>query len=108
MVSPAHKKEAVEHVVRQRLCSVRRACRYLGLSRSTYRYRPRPLAARQQQLHERIVALSWQCPRYGYRRIRALLSAEGWPVSQEKQAGSVLPSNRTLLAHGRLRPNRLH
>jgi len=83
-VSPSHKKEAVEHVVRQRLCSVRRACRYLGLSRSTYRYRPRPLAARQQQLHERIVALSWQCPRYGYRRIRALLSAEGWPVSRKQ------------------------
>ena len=84
MVSPSHKKEAVEHVVRQRLCSVRRACRYLGLSRSTYRYRPRPLTARQQQQHERIVALSWQCPRYGYRRIRALLSAEGWPVSREQ------------------------
>ena len=84
MVSPSHKKEAVGHVVTQRLCSVRRACRYLGLSRSTYRYCSRPPTDRQQQLHERIVALSWQCPRYGYRRIRALLAAEGWTVSRKQ------------------------
>ena len=84
MVRPSHKKEAVGHVVTQRLCSVRRACRYLGLSRSTYRYCSRPPTDRQQQLHERIVALSWQCPRYGYRRIRALLAAEGWTVSRKQ------------------------
>ena len=84
MVSPSHKKEAVGHVVTQRLCSVRRACRYLGLSRSTYRYCSRPPTDRQQQLHERIVALSWQCPRYGYRRIRALLAAAGWTVSRKQ------------------------
>ena len=42
MVSPAQKKTAVAHVVTQRLCSVRRACRYLGLPRSTYRYVAHP------------------------------------------------------------------
>ena len=51
MVSPSQKEQAVEHVVAQRLCSVRRACRYLGLPRSTYRYIPQPLTDRQQQLH---------------------------------------------------------
>ena len=40
VVSPAQKKQAVEHVIVQGLCSVRRACHYLGLHRSTYRYRP--------------------------------------------------------------------
>jgi len=30
------------------------------------------------------VALSWQYPRYGYRRIRALLAQEGWPVSRKQ------------------------
>ena len=78
------KKQAVVHVVRHGLCSVRRACRYLDVHRSTYRYRAKPLAPKQIQLHQRIVALSWQHPRYGYRRIRALLAQEGWSVSRKQ------------------------
>ena len=74
-------KRAVALVVDQQLCSERRACRYLGLHRSTYRYRAQPLLPKQVQLHQRIVALSWQYPRYGYRRIRVLLAREGWSVS---------------------------
>ena len=71
VVSPAQKRQAVEHVVQQRLCSERRACRYLGLHRSTFRYQPKPPTPRQQQLHQRIIDLSWSYPRYGFRRIRA-------------------------------------
>ena len=78
------KKQTVAHVVRHGLCSVRRACRYLGVHRSTYRYRAKPLAPKQIQWHQRIVALSWQHPRYGYRRIRALLAQEGWSVSRKQ------------------------
>ena len=37
----------------------------------------------QEQLHPRIVALSWAHPRYGYRRIRVLLGREGWMVSRK-------------------------
>ena len=84
MVSPAQKKQAVEHVIGQGLCSVRRACHYLGLHRSTYRYRPRQPLPQQIQLYQRIVALSWHYPRYGYRRIRALLAQEGWLVSRKQ------------------------
>jgi len=84
MVSPAQKKTAVAHVVTQRLCSVRRACRYLGLPRSTYRYVAQPVPDRRQQLHQRIVALSWAYPRYGYRRIRSALAKEGWTVSRKQ------------------------
>ena len=84
MVSPAQKKQAVEHVIGQGLCSVRRACHYLGLHRSTYRYRPRQPLPQQIQLYQRIVALSWHYPRYGYRRIRALLAQEGWSVSRKQ------------------------
>ena len=84
MVSPAQKKQAVEHVIGQGLCSVRRACYYLGLHRSTYRYRPRQPLPQQIQLYQRIVALSWHYPRYGYRRIRALLAQEGWLVSRKQ------------------------
>ena len=84
MVSPAQKKQAVANVVGQRLCSERRACRYLGLHRSTYRYPVKAPLPRQVQLQERIVALSWQYPRYGYRRIRDLLAREGWSVSRKQ------------------------
>jgi len=84
MVSPAQKKQAVACVVDQRLCSERRACRYLGVHRSTYRYPVKSPLPQQVQLHQRIVSLSWQYPRYGYRRIRAVLEREGWSVSRKQ------------------------
>ena len=84
MVSPAQKKQAVAYVVDQRLCSERRACRYLGVHRSTYRYPVKSPLPQQVQLHQRIVSLSWQYPRYGYRRIRAIFEREGWSVSRKQ------------------------
>ena len=84
MVSPAQKKQAVACVVDQRLCSERRACRYLGVHRSTYRYPVKSPLPQQVQVHQRIVSLSWQYPRYGYRRIRAVLEREGWSVSRKQ------------------------
>ena len=84
MVSPAQKKQAVAYVVDQRLCSERRACRYLGVHRSTYRYPVKSPLPQQVQLHQCIVSLSWQYPRYGYRRIRAVLEREGWSVSRKQ------------------------
>ena len=84
MVSPAQQKQAVACVVDQRLCSERRACRYLGVHRSTYRYPVKSPLPQQVQLHQRIVSLSWQYPRYGYRRIRAILEREGWSVSRKQ------------------------
>ena len=84
MVGPSQQKKAVEHVVDRGLCSERRACRYLGVARSSYRYTPQPIPARKQQLHQRIIALSWRHPRVGYRRLRALLVQEGWTVSRKQ------------------------
>ena len=84
MVSLAQKKQAVDHVIAQGLCSVRRACGYLGLHRSTYRYRLKQPLPQQVQLHQRIVALSWQYPRHGYRRVRALLARDGCSVSRKQ------------------------
>ena len=78
------KRQAVEHAVAHRLCSERRACHLIGLHRSTFRYQPKPPRPHQVQLHQRIVALSWAYPRYGYRRIRALLDQEGWQVSRKQ------------------------
>ena len=70
--------------MQQRLCSVRRACTYLDLPRSTYRNVPKPLTGCQEQFYQQIIALSWPYPRYGYRRIRALLAREGWTVSRKQ------------------------
>ena len=83
-MSPSQKKSAVAHAVDRRLCSVRRACTYLNLPRSTYRYAPKQSTDRQEQLYQRVIALSWHHPRYGYRRIRALLAREGWQVSRKQ------------------------
>ena len=81
---PSLKKQAVDYVVEQKLCSERKACRIIGLRRSTGRYRAKPLPDKKQQLHQRIIVLSWQHPRYGYRRIRILLEQEGWHVSRKQ------------------------
>ena len=81
---PGGLQNAVEYVVEQKLCSERKACRIIGLRRSTGRYRAKPLPDKKQQLHQRIIVLSWQHPRYGYRRIRILLEQEGWQVSRKQ------------------------
>ena len=64
--------------------SVRRACGYFALHPRTYRYEPIRPQDRHARLIERLTALSWKHPRYGYRRIRALLRREGWTVSKKQ------------------------
>ena len=51
--------------------SERRACKLLALDRSSYRYEPRP--DRNAELRQELVTLARQKPRYGYRRLHALL-----------------------------------
>ena len=65
------------------MCSERRACRILGLNRSSSRYRPQEVADKTKRLVKRIVWLSRKYPRYGYRRIRALLLREGWKAGRK-------------------------
>lgn len=62
---------------------MRRACRYLRLSRTASQYLPKQAKERVQATVQRIVWLSGKDPRYGYRRIRALLDREGWKVSRK-------------------------
>ena len=66
------------------LCSGRAVCRYLGLGRGTYRYRARPPTEHRSRLVARIHALSAAHPRFGFRRIVALLRREGWSVSRKQ------------------------
>lgn len=84
IVSPAHRRELAREVVATGMCSGRAACRFLGLSRSTYGYRGRVPTSAQQQLRKRLRELSEQHPRYGYRRIAVLLRQEGWRVGKRQ------------------------
>lgn len=61
--------------------SERRACRVLEIHRSTRRRRPGP--PEQEALVARMHALSERYPRFGYRKIFALLKGEQWVVSRE-------------------------
>jgi putative transposase len=52
--------------------SERRACKLLGMDRGSYRYEPRP--DRNGPLREALISLARHKPRYGYRRLHALLT----------------------------------
>ena len=64
--------------------SQRRACALLGQPRSTQRQRPSPPPGGEERLVERLPELVRQRPRFGYRRIWALLRREGWRVNRKK------------------------
>lgn len=70
--------------VRQRLgVSERRACRVLSQPRSSQRYQGRK-PERDRSLVSRMEKLARKHPRYGYRRIHALLRREGWRVNRKR------------------------
>jgi len=73
----------VERVRRVFGVSERRACRVLGQPRSTQRYAARE-PERDRELRARLRALSARHPRYGYRRIWALVRREGWRVNRKR------------------------
>jgi transposase InsO family protein len=101
--------------------SQRRACRALALDRSGLRYVPRH-RDEAVALARRIEELAGEHPRFGYRRIWALLRREGWSVNKKavhrawRQAGLKLAGPRAIhrprRPHGRdvngchLRPSR--
>jgi putative transposase len=73
----------VEHL-QQRFCvSERRACRVVDQPRSSQRYVSMKVG-NDVALVQRMVALSTENPRYGYRRVWALLGREGWQVNKKR------------------------
>jgi transposase InsO family protein len=54
----------------------------LGMERSSYRYEPGP--DRNAELRDELVKLARQKPRYGYRRLHALLSRRGQEVNVKR------------------------
>ena len=62
--------------------SERRACKLLGVDGASYRYEPRP--DRNAELREELVKLARQKPRYGYRRLHAVLERRGQAVNVKR------------------------
>jgi putative transposase len=82
-VSPSQRRAAVAFLERKYRVSERRACWVLGQNRATNRYRPVP-GDFEARLIEAMKELGERFPRYGYRRVHALLVAEGWPVNVKR------------------------
>ncbi len=97
MVTVAARREVVEFV-RTRNISERRGCRLVSLNRKSCRYRKRRRA--DTGLIERLRRLALEQPRFGYRRIHALLGREGFEINLKrvhrlwKQERLSLPSRR--------------
>ena len=66
------------------------ACRVLGQHRSTRR-KARRTADDEAALTQAVVELARQYDRYGYRRITALLHAEGEACDHKRGSGSGVP-----------------
>ena len=75
-------RKDVAFAIEQFPITERRACKLMGLDRSSYRYEPR--SDHNQELRQELVSLARQKPRYGYRRLHALLTRRGFPVSAQR------------------------
>jgi putative transposase len=80
MVEPQAMRTAVDYLGEQHSATERRACRLVGIGRSTYRYRQRR-NERREALTARLKQLAIERQRFGYRRLTALLRREGWRVN---------------------------
>ena len=89
----------MEHLQQRFEVSERRACRVVGQPRSSQRYVSMK-AGKDAAVVERMVALSTENPRYGYRRVWALLRREGWEVNKKRvqrlwrEAGLKVPAKK--------------
>lgn len=83
MVSPSAKRRAIHYVIENGLGRKAPACRALGLSRSGF-YRVPVESKRSRKLRHEIIKLSKEHPRYGYRRITALLRREKHKINPKR------------------------
>ena len=82
MVTPAGYREAASHLKAAYEMSERRACRVLGVDRTSVRYQ----ATRPDDgaLRDRLKALAQERRRFGYRRLHVLLRREGHAVNRKR------------------------
>ena len=83
MVSPSIKRRAMRQVIEEGVGGQAQTCRALGLARSSS-YLVGRERVEDRRLRKEIVDLSEKQPRYGYRRITALLRRDGWRVNPKR------------------------
>ena len=81
MVPPSKQREVVEYF-KSRGHAERRACAMASLQRSTWRYKSRKKD--DPKLAKRLHELAAERPRFGYRRLHALLRREGHAVNRKR------------------------
>ena len=82
-MGPSCKRRFIEHVTDKLGVSERRACRVLGQCRSTQWRTPKRLDD-EDALTAAILRFASIYGRYGYKRITALLQADGWRVNHKR------------------------
>ena len=86
-MSPAKRRVAVDHLIGTFAVSQRRACTVVGQPRSTQRMPATLPTPAEQHLRARLRELATARPRYGYRRLHALLTREGYQVNHKRVGG---------------------
>ena len=81
MVKPAARRRVAGYLRAEYSVSVSKACRVVGLHRSTCRYQSRRFIAPELLADLRQVAI--ERPRFGYRRITVMLRRKGWTVNHK-------------------------
>ena len=109
MVKPAARRSSAKWRRGRLDLSVRRACQIVELSESTYRYRS--CRTEPAGLRRRLLELARERPRFGYRRLHALLVREGWCINHKRiqrmyreEGLSVRRKKRKRVAAGKRRP----
>ncbi len=82
-MTPAQRRAAVQWVQARYGLSERRACRLVGVGRSTLRYRSRARTD-ESSLRQRLRELAAERPRFGYRRLHVLLRREGMRLNHKR------------------------
>jgi putative transposase len=82
-VSPGQQRTAADYLGQRYGVSPRRIGRVMGRSRTTLRYR-RERAADEPAPVREIQRLARRHPRYGYRRVHAMLLRRGWSVNVKR------------------------
>jgi len=82
MVSLADQRRGAEHLEARHGVSERRACQVVGIARSTKR---RPSGRIEEaKLVRRVHELTQRYPRFGYRKIHAVLRSEGFAIGRDR------------------------
>ena len=83
VLAPTDRREAVGVIRQAHGLSERRACRLVGLARTSCRYE-RQRQGEEEKLKARLHSLAGERRRFGYRRLTVLLRREGWAVNHKR------------------------